>query len=198
MSPNDRQRLVLASQSPRRRELLRSAGFEFDVILPDPSAEPDGDMPEPGEPISAYVRRLAEQKALSVSKSLSDPAIVIGCDTVADVAGQLLGKPRDIEDAARMLKLLSGRKHSVWSGLCLVDSQSGQIATDTAESVLEMSPLSPRQLDEYLTSGAWQGKSGAFGYQDGHPWLKILSGTSDNVVGLPIDLLRSMLRDFAT
>lgn len=186
-------RLVLASQSPRRRELLSSLGVEFEVCVPDASAEPDDAKPEDGESISQFVVRLAKQKATNVAQSLPYPALVIGCDTVADVEGELLGKPRDRDDAARMLKLLSGRTHSVWSGLCVVDSQTRSLWMDVAESQLTMTPLTTVQLDQYLDSNAWAGKSGAFGYQDGHPWLRIISGTAENVVGLPLDVLHQTL-----
>ena len=186
-------RLILASQSPRRRELLSSLGVEFDVCVPDVSAEPDDAKPENGESIAQFVVRLAKQKATNVAHSLPYPALVIGCDTVADVEGELLGKPRDRDDAARMLKLLSGRTHSVWSGLCVVDSQTQSLWMDVAESQLTMTPLTTVQLDQYLDSQAWAGKSGAFGYQDGHPWLRIISGTAENVVGLPLDVLHQTL-----
>lgn len=186
-------RLVLASQSPRRRELMSSLGVDFDVCVPDASAEPDDAKPEDGESIAQFVVRLAKQKATNVAHSLPYPALVIGCDTVADVEGELLGKPRDRDDAARMLRLLSGRTHSVWSGLCVVDSQTRSLWTDVAESQLTMTPLSEAQLGQYLDSNAWAGKSGAFGYQDGHPWLRIISGTAENVVGLPLDVLQQTL-----
>lgn len=190
---NSNRRLVLASQSPRRRELLSSLGIAFDIQIPDPTAEPDDAQPEVGESIPAFVERLAIQKANSVARLLPYPALVIGCDTVADVNGQLLGKPKDRQDADRMLRLLSGRTHSVWSGLCLSDSTTGQQWTGIAESQLEMLPLSQVELNVYLDSLEWRGKSGAFGYQDGHPWLRIISGTADNVVGLPLELLQKLI-----
>lgn len=190
---NSTRRLVLASQSPRRRELLNSLQIPFEVRIPDANAEPDDAQPEVGESIPEFVRRLAIQKASNVAGGLPYPALVIGCDTVADVDGLLLGKPKDRQDAARMLNLLSGRRHSVWSGLCVIDSATHRLSAGIAESQLEMLTLSPSELNDYLDSLDWQGKSGAFGYQDGHPWLKIVSGTAENVVGLPLDLLRSML-----
>jgi septum formation protein len=190
---NSKRQLVLASQSPRRRELLGSWGIPFEVQIPDPAAEPDDVQPEFGESIPAFAQRLAIQKAASVASMLPYPALVIGCDTVADVDGELLGKPKDRQDAARMLGLLSGRRHSVWSGLCLIDTATGRRSTGIAESQLVMRPLESAELNAYLDSLDWQGKSGAFGYQDGHPWLKIISGTAENVVGLPLDLLQDMM-----
>jgi septum formation protein len=196
-------RIVLASQSPRRQELMHMLNLPFEVQLPDPTAEPDQALPEPGESIGDFVVRLAKQKAASVleqwqKRLLACPALIIGCDTVADVEGQVLGKPRDRQDAARMLRLLSGRLHSVWSGVCVFESSSGRCWTGKARSQLEMTCLSEVELENYLDSQAWQGKSGAFGYQDSHPWLSLVSGTADNVVGLPIELLRSLLVQAAT
>lgn len=186
-------RLVLASQSPRRRQLLSSLGLAFEIRVPDPTAEPDDAHPDAGESIPEFVVRMALQKAANVAGMIPYPALVIGCDTVADVDGQLLGKPKDRQDAARMLRLLSGRKHSVWSGLCLIDTVTARRSMGIAESQLEMLSLSQIELNTYLDSLDWQGKSGAFGYQDGHPWLRIISGTAENVVGLPLDLLQDLL-----
>jgi len=184
-------RLILASQSPRRRELLVDAGYEFDVMSPAEGAEsgePDGDS------TSVFVSRLAVQKAADVALRIVEPARVIACDTVADCDGLVLGKPTDREDAERMLRMLSGREHSVWSGLCVWDTASSEFHVESAESRLEMAPLTSAMIEAYLDSGAWIGKSGAFGYQDDHDWLQLKSGTASNVVGLPMDLLKQMLQ----
>jgi len=186
-------RLILASQSPRRRQLLSDAGYTFEVIAPSEGAEsgePDGD------PTSVYVARLAVQKAADVAARVTEPAIIIACDTVADCDGIVLGKPRDQAHARQMLQLLSGREHMVWSGLCLWNSATAEFDVQTACSVLTMQPLTDALIEDYLESGAWQGKSGAFGYQDGLPWLQITAGTPENVVGLPMDLLAEMLKNF--
>ncbi len=185
--------IVLASQSPRRRELLTNFGLQFSVVAPLPSAEPEGAMPATGESTAQFVTRLAQQKATCVAQRVPYPALVIGCDTVAELNGEILGKPTDRADAKRMLRLLSGRRHSVWSGLCLIDTAIGSISCDQAESQLDMKKLSEQELTAYLDSGDWQGKSGAFGYQDGHAWLRLVAGTAENVVGLPIDVLEKLL-----
>src|SRR5688500_13195744 len=109
-------RLILASSSPRRRQLLAEWGYSFEVIAPDPAAECVG-FDERETPPELVVR-LARQKAADVSRRI-DQGIVIGCDTVAECCGQILGKPRDRQDARQMLTLLSGREHHVHSGLCL-------------------------------------------------------------------------------
>ncbi len=185
-------RLVLASQSPRRRQLMTEAGYEFTVIPPSEGAEsgePDGD------PTSVFVTRLAVQKAADVAARVQDPALVIACDTVADCDGVVLGKPRDRAHAREMLRLLSGREHSVWSGLCVWDTASSEFDVQAECSILTMQPLTDELIEVYLDSGAWQGKSGAFGYQDGLPWLTLTSGTPENVVGLPMTLLAQMLAE---
>jgi septum formation protein len=92
-----------------------------------------------------------------------------------------------------MLRLLSGREHVVWSGLCLWSTASHEFRVESASSTLLMQPLSSQMIEEYLDTRAWEGKSGAFGYQDNHPWLTLTTGSARNVVGLPMELLREML-----
>lgn len=192
-------RIVLASQSPRRRELMSEAGFTFDVIAPSQHAECGSCS---GESTAELVARLALQKAADVATRVTGPAIVVACDTVADVMGQVLGKPLDRAHAEQMIRLLSGREHAVYSGLCVLPvaddegQPAGQPQVQVERSTLFMQQLTDAQVDEYLESDAWVGKSGAFGYQDGHPWLRLIQGQSDNVVGLPMDKLRQMLATY--
>lgn len=184
-------RLILASQSPRRRELLTVAGYNFEVIAPSEEAEvgePDGD------PTAVYVTRLAVRKAADVAARVAGQACIIACDTVAECNGTVLGKPADRAHAETMLRLLSGKEHSVWSGLCVWNTDTGEFRVESEQSVLRMAQLSEPMIEDYLNSGAWQGKSGAFGYQDDHCWLELISGTASNVVGLPMDLLGEMLQ----
>ncbi len=184
-------KLILASQSPRRRELMSQVGYDYEVIPPSESAE---DEAHSEESTPEYVARLAYQKARDILTQLDAPCVIVSCDTVADVDGEVLGKPRDRDHAEQMLRLLSGRIHSVYSGLCVWKIPDGIPEVRVAQSDLMMDQLSDAQIQSYLDSRAWVGKSGAFGYQDGHPWLKLISGTASNVVGLPLDLLREMLR----
>jgi septum formation protein len=183
-------KIVLASQSPRRRELMSQAGYDYEVLAPDESAECGI---RPGETTTELVARYARQKALDVAPKITCEAIIIACDTVADLHGAILGKPLDRSDAERMLRMLSGQKHSVLSGLCVWRLPTGEPQVRVAVSELEMAELSESQIGEYLDSGQWMGKSGAFGYQDGHPWLRLVSGTASNVVGLPLDLLQELM-----
>jgi septum formation protein len=181
--------LILASRSPRRRELLAEAGYRFTVVPPDEAAEsgaPGGDGP------AELVARLARQKAADVA-ARCDRGIVLGCDTVAECDGAILGKPADAEHARQMLRTLCGREHRVFSGLCLWPLPDGPPQTRVAVTRLRMDPLSDRQIEEYLASGQWQGKAGAFGYQDRLGWVHVVEGSPTNVVGLPMELLAEML-----
>ncbi len=186
-------RLVLASQSPRRKQLLGDAGYSFDIVLPSETAE-CGICSRESTP--ELVARLAYQKAVDVAPRIDGEAIVVACDTVADIMGRVLGKPEDRRHAEEMIRLLSGREHCVYSGLCVMKlprEQGVEPLVEVCKSTLFMSKLDDAQIEEYLDSEDWMGKSGAFGYQDNHPWLKLVSGTADNVVGLPIDELTQLL-----
>jgi septum formation protein len=186
--------LILASRSPRRRELLADAGYQFEVLLPDDGAE---DTRLPNESPIDYVQRLAIQKSQNVAQKIAQ-GTVIGCDTVAVCGGQILEKPIDRNDARRMLELLRGKQHSVLSGLCILVKR-GQLDTKIRTSVertqLEMLPISEEMLETYLDGGNWQGKAGAFGYQDGNDWITIIEGSESNVVGLPMEKLTVLLQD---
>jgi len=181
--------LILASASLRRRQLLAEAGYRFRVVEPSLEAECEA---APGESPAAYAARMAGQKASDVAPRISS-GLLIACDTVVDCDGQILGKPRDERDARRMLELLSGRSHAVVSGLCLWPLPGGEPWIETARTTLEMRPLSPGEIREYLSDRLWVGKAGGFGYQDRLGWLTIVEGSESNVVGLPLELLAEML-----
>lgn len=199
-------RLILASRSPRRRQLLAEAGYAFDVMPPADENEPgacSGESPE------RYAARLAEAKAADTAAQLAavprDASevivacdVILACDTVAECQGQILGKPADEHHARRMLQLLSGREHRVISGLCLCPLATGRPRTAVDITRLRMDRLSEAQIEEYLASGLWEGKAGAFGYQDRHGWLHVVSGSESNVVGLPLELLARMLGELTT
>jgi septum formation protein len=185
-------RLILASRSPRRRELLAAGGYSFEVIPPGESAECgvcSGETPE------RLVARLAYQKAADVARRIGR-GLILGCDTVAECKGQILGKPADQEHARAMLKTLSGRAHRVLTGLCLWQAPDGEPRVRVATTTLRMDELSRGQLEEYLAGGQWEGKAGAFGYQDGLDWVHVVEGSETNVVGLPMELLGEMVREY--
>jgi septum formation protein len=182
-------KMILASGSPRRRQLLTDAGYPFDVVVPSETAECGVCS---GESPPELVARLAYQKAADVSTRVG-PNLILACDTVAECRGQILGKPLDERHARQMLELLSGREHCVYSGLCLWKVPEGEPQVEVDRTTLRMDPLSTEQIDDYLATGLWEGKAGAFGYQDGFPWLHVVEGSETNVVGLPMELLRRML-----
>jgi nucleoside triphosphate pyrophosphatase len=181
--------LILASRSPRRRELLAAAGYQFEVRPAAESAE-DG---SPGDQDAAtLVARFACQKASDVGRSVRR-GLILGCDTVAECDGAILGKPADAEHARRMLCKLRGREHRVFSGLCLWSKPRLEPITEVDVTVLRMDPLRDEEIDEYVAGGAWRGKAGGFGYQDHAGWVHIVRGSESNVVGLPMELLARML-----
>ena len=188
-------KLILGSQSPRRRQLLEAAGFEFEVVTPSQAAEENAPTTlSPAE----LVAELAYRKAADVAARVNS-ALVIGCDTVAECDGRILGKPADEDDARRMLETLSGRRHRVLSGLCLWAVRDGGSTASAAPlqrvevTSLDMDRLADAQLNEYLACGQWRGKAGSFGYQDELDWVHVVEGSDSNVVGLPMALLEAML-----
>jgi septum formation protein len=186
--------LILASRSPRRKELLREAGYAFRVVVPSETAECGVCS---GESPTELVARLACQKAADVARRVAE-GMVLGCDTLAVCRGQILGKPNDSEHARAMLSTLSGQEHRVLSGLCLWRVPGGQPAVRVAVTTLRMDALTRQQLDAYLAGGQWEGKAGAFGYQDGLDWVHVVEGSESNVVGLPMELLAEMLQEYGT
>jgi septum formation protein len=186
--------LILASRSLRRSELLLQAGYAFRVIVPSESAE-DGVVA--GESPTQLVARLAQQKAADVAQKV-DRGLILGCDTVAECQGRILGKPADKEHARAMLATLSGREHRVLSGVCLYRAPDGGPMVRVAVTRLRMDELTPQQRDAYLADGQWEGKAGAFGYQDGLDWVHVIEGSESNVVGLPMELLAEMLQAYGS
>jgi septum formation protein len=181
--------LILASSSPQRQSLLTAAGYRFRIVPPRLEAECGICS---GESPAKYAARMASQKAADVAPQI-DEGLLIACDTVAECNGQLLGKPDDEEHARQMLHKLRGRRHFVHSGLCVWRLPMGRPQIRIASTTLTMDAVSDEQIEEYLTSGLWEGKSGSFGYQDRVGWLHIESGSESNVIGLPLELLAEMI-----
>jgi nucleoside triphosphate pyrophosphatase len=186
--------LVLASASPRRKELLTQAGFTFRVHASSVSEDH-----RPGEDAIAFATRLAREKAEAVfSEQASldapdDPLLVLGADTiVVSAAKEILGKPKDAEDAARMLRLLSGGTHSVVTGVCLVSRNGIEVASEL--TYVTMSTLSEVEIDVYINTGEPMDKAGAYAIQGyAASWIPRIHGCYFNVVGLPLALVSSML-----
>lgn len=181
--------LVLASQSPRRAELLREAAYDFSVRVPTANAE---DARRAHEPPTDFVSRLAQQKAQSVAAAANE--IIIGCDTVVVTAhGEILGKPKNRDDARRMLHTLRNTTQSVISGLALRRGDTEFMLVETAVTQLAMTQLTDSEIENYLDRNLWSGKAGGFGYQDQHGWLKVIHGSESNIVGMPMELFAEAL-----
>jgi septum formation protein len=142
------------------------------------------------------VARYAYRKALDVA-SRNTTGLILAADTVASCLGQILGKPRDQHHAEMILRTLSGRVHDVYSGICLWSVKYQKCIVDVVRTELAMQPLSDTMLHGYLESMLWEGKAGAFGYQDGNDWLTLVGeGSESNVVGLPMERLAELLENF--
>lgn len=194
-------KLILASASPRRRELLAQAGYNFEVQA---SSVPE--LRGPGEDAIQFATRLAREKAGEVfarrSPEIVEPVIVLGADTVVVCDGELMGKPADAADATRMLLLLSGRTHHVVTGVAVVwgspvtgAGDSPAIVEVAAEMTqVTMQTLSPQEVCRYVSSGEPMDKAGAYAIQGyAGRWIPRINGCYFNVVGLPLALVGSLL-----
>ncbi len=184
--------LVLASASPRRRELLAQAGYAFRIEAADIPEDP-----LPGEDPIAYVTRLARGKAEAVrSRPANASAVVLGADTTVVIEGQILGKPESTADAARMLRLLSGRTHQVITGVSVVSS--AQILTAAEVTAVQFHSLSDEEIAAYIATGEPMDKAGAYAIQGRAAcWIPRIHGCYFNVVGLPLALVSNLLSTLA-
>jgi len=196
----DRPQLILASSSPRRRELLRQAGYRFEVKPPPIEDRPsrtsgssDGmaAAPSPG----AHVESLAYMKAMAaVEVHGLARGLVLGADTVVELGGRIIGKPADAADARRILSELSGSEHRVLTGLALVDLDGGRRRLAHDVTRVRMRRLAPEEIAAYVASGEALGKAGAYALQEtGDRYVEQLIGSVTNVVGLPMELLERMI-----
>jgi septum formation protein len=188
---------VLASASPRRQELLRNAGIAFTVQPADID-----EAPLAGESALECAQRLAREKATAVFRN-NPNSVVLGADTVVAMERLILGKPRDAEDAARMLRLLSGRTHAVVTGVCVVEPGArgkGLGASNTivasSTTLVTMGAISEDEIREYIATGEPMDKAGAYAIQGrASRWIPRIEGDYSNVVGLPVALVYAMLRE---
>ena len=181
-------RLILASASPRRAELLRAAGIEFDVHPAHVDERQLGD-----ESPDAYVRRVAEAKARAINARFAR-SLVLAADTTVVADRHLLGKPIDVEDARRMLRMLSGRVHDVITAVTLIDPDR-PVDTRTELTTVEFSQLSETEIDWYVSSGEPMDKAGGYAIQGlASRFVTRIVGSYSNVVGLPVALVHEMLK----
>ena len=179
--------IILASASPRREQLLKQIGVSFRVV-PSEADEANMAVLSPDE----YVKRCALTKAKVVASRVSPADIVIGADTVVALGEIVFGKPSDATDAARMLRQLSGRTHSVWSGLAVLAPQNRYVTA--VETKVTLAELSTHQIERYVASGEPMDKAGAYAIQGlGAVFVKRIDGCYYNVVGLPLQVLSGQL-----
>jgi septum formation protein len=179
---------VLASASPRRQELLRNAGIDFRIQPADIPEEPlEGEAP------IAFAERMATEKAHAVLAKQLDRTI-LAADTVVSLGPLILGKPVDKPDAARMLQLLSGRRHLVTTAVCLVAKGFEDVRSET--TAVDFAPITADDIGEYVATGEPMDKAGAYAIQGlASRWITKIEGDYYNVVGLPVDLVWRMLRE---
>jgi septum formation protein len=187
-------RITLASSSPRRRQLLRQIGVEHDVIPPDTD-----ESILPGEEPVALVRRLSLVKAQSVASTLSD-GLVLGSDTIVVLEGEILNKPLDTAEAFAMLRRLSGRTHTVYTGYAVVDAASGRHINSYETADVTFRELDDEEIIDYIATGSPLDKAGAYGIQDdyGAVFIERICGDYYSVVGLPIARVYQALREMST
>jgi len=187
--------LVLASASPRRLSILGQVGIEPDALRPTSIDE----TPKKAEPPRAYVARIAKEKARAAQKLLDeDPdlsgSFILAADTIVTVGRRILTKPEMVEEAARMLQLLSGRSHRIYTCICLI-TPNRKLRHRIVETRVRFKHLSSEEIDCYLVSNEWRGKSGGYAIQGmAGAFIERLVGSYTNVVGLPLTEVIKMLR----
>ena len=186
-------KVILASKSPRRVEILEKIVKEFEVVQ---SNFDENTIDFKGD-IEKYVKDLSRNKAIEVSKRLNEPSIVIAADTVVFQNGKVLEKPKNEEDAFSMLSSLSGNTHKVYSGICLINTYDDTVVTDFDCTEVRFSELNPRQIRNYINSGEPMDKAGAYGIQGlGGAFVEGIKGCYYNVMGLPLNKLYKALENY--
>lgn len=185
-------RIILASKSPRRKEILDNIGVKYEIV--ESNFEETMDVSKSPEDI---VRYLAYKKAEDVASRIKGEALVIGADTLVVYNSQMLGKPKDNEDAFKMLKMLSGKWHSVYTGICVMNSSSWEYSVDYECSRVKIRELSDKNILNYIECGEPSDKAGSYAIQGrGSLLVEKIEGCYFNVVGLPVFKLSKVLCDF--
>ncbi len=187
------EKIILASASPRRSELLHQAGIKFEVI---PSQIDEDQYPSDGEDPVYYTRTLARAKALDVGKQKPN-TLVLGADCVVSVDDEIIGKPKDAVDAERIIRRLFSQTHEVITSVAFITLNHGIELIETESTWVYPRQLTDKQISDYIVAGKWQGKAGGYGIQDpeGDEFIERIEGSYSNVMGLPIELVQEMLQD---
>ena len=184
-------KLILASSSPRRAELLRGAGIAFEVCAPQVE-----EVRQTNESVEKMVARFAEAKARAVAQSVGENnrAIIVGADTAVELDGAIFGKPRDAVDAREMLSYLSGRTHCVLTGIFVLRLPDGATRAEVERTSVTFAPLDPSEIEAYITSGEPFDKAGGYAIQGrAGRYIPRIDGCYFNVVGLPLARLHALL-----
>ncbi len=182
--------IILASASPRRRELLSEAGYEFTVVPPDID---ESAFVVCGISAAEYAERLALAKAKDVAERYPD-SVVIGADTVVDCDGRIVGKPADAEDAERITRKLFGSPHKVITGLAIVRGRDRTQIVESDSTTVYPRPLTDKQIADHIKGGSWRNKAGAYAIKEaGDEFIERIEGSLTNIMGLPMELLKSLL-----
>jgi septum formation protein len=182
-------KLILASTSPRRAEILKKMNIEFQIIHPDNIQENEISS----DPVT-HVRELSKRKAKSVSEKVKD-GLILGADTIVVLNGEILGKPKDKNDARRILKKLSGKTHRVYTGLTLINRPKVKILSSHDCTEVKFNKLEEKEMKNYIATGEPMDKAGAYGIQGmGSFLVDHIKGNLDNVIGLPVKKLKEMLK----
>lgn len=185
-------RLILASKSPRRKEILEKLGLDFEIV----SSDYEEDFQAKKDPIE-LAKFLSLNKAKAVANNITDEAIIVAADTFIVLKGKFFGKPKDIQDARLMLELLSGQTHKVITGIALVDTVTNQEITDISITKVTFKSLTAKEIDDYIKTGEPFDKAGAYAIQGkGAVFITKIDGDFFAVVGLPLDLLAKHLKKF--
>jgi septum formation protein len=185
--------IILASASPRRRQLLAEAGYKFTVVQPDID---ESAFPAEGLGAREYAERLALAKARNVAEKYPD-CLVIGADTVADFKGRIIGKPADAKQAEQITRKLFSGPHKVITAVAIIRLSDGTELSGSETTTVYPRKLTAEQIREHIKSKSWQGKAGAYAIKEkGDEFVERIDGSLTNVMGLPMELLQRMLRKF--
>lgn len=188
-------KIILASKSPRRKEILKNLNLEFEIITADTDESSDITLPEKLVEELSFRKADAVRHLLISSGNFTDNSVIIGCDTVVAIDNKILGKPKNREDAALMLNMLSGNEHKVISGLTVLKGDKSYIAHEVTKVYFD--ELSQKEINDYISTGECDDKAGAYGIQGlASKFIKGINGCYFNVVGLPVNLLYRALKEF--
>jgi len=182
--------IILASASPRRKQLLAEAGYKFDVVV---SQIDEAAFSTEGISPVEYAKQLALAKANDVAQKFRD-SLVIGADTVIDFEGQIIGKPADAKDAERITRMLFSRSHKVITGLAIICKTRNLQIVEADTTVVYPKKLTDAQIAEHIASGIWRDKAGAYAIKEHNdPFVDHIAGSLTNVMGMPMELLKKLL-----